>query len=343
MMKISGGKRGPLFIRSVSTGVAFGIFMLNSLHIKYFYDTVRLKSVSRAAKHNCVSQSAVSQAISRLEKSLQQPLLHHGKRTLQLTSQGKLFFEKATHFISLQEDLLSCFSEKKENSSAVSISCTHSLALSLLCPALSLLQKNHPGLSVHINIDHPEVIKEKVVSGITDIGISQTIGQKIGFIPLDVVTKADSLLQDASHRLLSTTLGGNQPSQQVEEREAVSTLLLEGPFCFYQSKKGDATERLPLLVCEEHADCSHFQKWWDIQEQPQLLVVNSWEMIAKMTEAGLGLGFLPNYIERSQMFGIEHAPNRDLSANYKISAFCQKRPSIATQNVFAIVKNTICA
>jgi DNA-binding transcriptional LysR family regulator len=317
--------------------------MLNSLHVKYFFDTVRLKSVSKAAKHNCVSQSAVSQAISRLEKSLQQPLLHHGKRTLQLTSQGKLFFEKATHFISLQEDLLSCFSEKKEDSTAISISCTHTLALSLLCPALALLQKNHPSLSIHINIDHPEAIKEKVVAGMTDIGISQTIGQKIGFIPLDVVTKADSLLQDASHRLLSTRVGVALPSQQSEERATISTLLLEGPFCFYQSKKENITKELPLLVCEEHADCSHFQKWWDTQEQPQLLVVNSWEMIAKMTEAGLGLGFLPNYIERSQMFNIEHASNKTLSANYKISAFCQKRPSIAAQNVFAIVKNTICA
>ncbi len=317
--------------------------MLNSLHIKYFFDTVRLKSVSRAAKHNCVSQSAVSQAISRLEKSIQQPLLHHGKRTLQLTSQGNLFFEKATHFIALQEDLLSCFSEKKESSSTVSISCTHSLALSLLCPALSLLQKDHPGLSVHINIDHPEAIKERVVSGTTDIGIAQTIGQKIGFIPLDVVTKADSLLQDSSHRLLSTTAASSLPTHRSQEGETVSTLLIEGPFRFYQSKNDDVTKGSPLLVCEEHADCSHFQKWWDTQQQPQLLVVNSWEMIAKMTEAGLGLGFLPNYIERSQMFNIEHVSSKELSANYKISAFCQKRASIAAQNVFAIVKNTICA
>jgi len=317
--------------------------MLNSIHIKYFYDTVRLKSVSKAAEHNCVSQSAVSQAISRLEKSLKQPLLHHGKRTLQLTPQGKLFFEKAAQFIILQEDLLSCFSEKSMDSSVVSISCTHSLALSLLCPALSLLQKNYPSLAVHVNIDHPEAIKEKVSSGITDIGLTQTIEQKIGFVPLDVVTKADSLPQEPSYRLLATARKGSSAIYQTKDASLFSTVLLEGPFCFYQSKKGKTTEPPPLLVCEEHADCSLFQKWRETQKRSPLIIVNSWEMIAKMAESGLGIGFLPNYIERSHMFGIEHSPSRELSASYKISAFCQKKPSIAAQNVFAVVKNTICA
>jgi len=317
--------------------------MLNSIHVKYFYDTARLKSVSKAAKHNSVSQSAVSQAISRLEKTLQQPLLHHGKRSLQLTPQGKLFFEKAVPFIDLQEELIGCFSEKKAVSSSVSISCTHSLALSALCPALSLLQKTQPGLSVHVNIDHPEAIKEKVSAGISDIGLAQTIGQKIGFLPLDVVTKVDTLPQENARHPYATIQKTHIPSYQTQGAAVFSMLLLEGSFHLYRATKTEADQPLPLLVCEEHADCSQFQKWRESQNYPRVLAINSWEMIAKMTEAGLGIGFLPNYIERSQMFDITAFPNQDVSANYKISAFWQKKPSIAAQNVFAIVKNTICA
>jgi len=39
----------------------------NLQHLKYFYDTIRLKGVSQAALENHVSQSAVSQGIAKLE------------------------------------------------------------------------------------------------------------------------------------------------------------------------------------------------------------------------------------------------------------------------------------
>lgn len=143
--------------------------MLNSIHLKYFYDTVRLKSVSKAAEHNCVSQSAVSQAIAGLEKSLRHPLLHHSKRSLQLTQKGRLLFEKTKSFIAIQEDISLSFSDPLVAQKSVSLACSHSVASSLLCQVMApLLQVP---CAFRLDVTPWNSIKDKIVGGEAHLAI----------------------------------------------------------------------------------------------------------------------------------------------------------------------------
>ena len=63
--------------------------------LKIFCDVVRHKSFSRAAAANHISQSAVSQNVLQLERSLGVRLIDRSKRPFQLTPEGMAMFRKA--------------------------------------------------------------------------------------------------------------------------------------------------------------------------------------------------------------------------------------------------------
>src|SRR5262245_58408868 len=61
--------------------------------LKLYCDVVRLRSLSRAASANGVSQSAATQSIQRLETELDLPLLDRSRRPLEATDEGRGFYE----------------------------------------------------------------------------------------------------------------------------------------------------------------------------------------------------------------------------------------------------------
>src|SRR4051812_40553196 len=61
--------------------------------LKVFCDVARNQSFSRAADANQISQSAVSQIVNQLEKRLGVLLVDRSCRPLQLTHQGKTYYD----------------------------------------------------------------------------------------------------------------------------------------------------------------------------------------------------------------------------------------------------------
>ena len=67
---------------------------MNINRLKYFIDIVSLGSFGKAAEHNYISQSAVSQQITATEDELGFPLFWRSKGKAALTLAGKCFYEK---------------------------------------------------------------------------------------------------------------------------------------------------------------------------------------------------------------------------------------------------------
>jgi len=61
---------------------------LNLTYLKFFHDAALSGSVSESAKRNFVTQSAISQAISKLEEDLGVSLCQHKKQKFKLTEAG---------------------------------------------------------------------------------------------------------------------------------------------------------------------------------------------------------------------------------------------------------------
>ncbi len=63
-------------------------------YYRIFYETARHESFSLAAKNLYISQSAISQCISQLEKDLGAKLFNRSRRGVALTQEGRLLFQK---------------------------------------------------------------------------------------------------------------------------------------------------------------------------------------------------------------------------------------------------------
>ena len=71
--------------------------MINFNHLRSFYVCALHKNVTKAAKTLDVSQPSVSQQIKNFEEELGFPLFYRNGRTLDLTSDGKLLFQKSQY------------------------------------------------------------------------------------------------------------------------------------------------------------------------------------------------------------------------------------------------------
>ena len=73
---------------------------------KYFIDVVENKSFTKAGTINYVSQTAISQNISSLEKSIGGKLLNRGNGEIILTEIGEVVYKRAKEILSLEQQML---------------------------------------------------------------------------------------------------------------------------------------------------------------------------------------------------------------------------------------------
>ena len=78
--------------------------MMNIRSLKIFCDIVDLRSFSRAADANGMSQSSASQAVQQLEERLQVRLLDRSRRPFVLTPEGKCYYDGCRRLVAHYAD-----------------------------------------------------------------------------------------------------------------------------------------------------------------------------------------------------------------------------------------------
>ena len=73
---------------------------------KYFVDVIDSKSFTKAGKKNFVSQTAISQQISSLEKSVGGKLIDRGSGGIEPTELGRIVYTKAKEMLEINEEML---------------------------------------------------------------------------------------------------------------------------------------------------------------------------------------------------------------------------------------------
>jgi DNA-binding transcriptional LysR family regulator len=122
---------------------------LNTFHLKLFCDAVTYDSVSEAAKMNYVTQSAVSQAIAKLEVTVGAPLSIHNRQKFQVTEEGRILFEQACLiFKTINETFEKIQDTKDEISGSLKFVTTKSLGMSFIGPTYKRAKHNLPNLEV---------------------------------------------------------------------------------------------------------------------------------------------------------------------------------------------------
>jgi DNA-binding transcriptional LysR family regulator len=140
--------------------------------LKIFCDVVRHKSFSRAAAANQISQSAVSQNVLQLERSLGVRLIDRSKRPFQLTPEGQVYFDGCKGLV---ERYYAVEAEVKtlrnEISGAVNVAAIYSVGLGDMSRLVQQFAHQYPRANVRLAYLHPDRVYDSVLHEQADIGL----------------------------------------------------------------------------------------------------------------------------------------------------------------------------
>jgi DNA-binding transcriptional LysR family regulator len=139
---------------------------------KVFCDLAETESFTKAAQINNITQSAVSQQISSLERQLKCLLIERSKKKFRLTREGQLLYEYGKQVIQAYESLLSKLQEVKDIvSGTIRVATIYSIGLHDLPPYLKRFLKAYPTVNVHVEYQRANQVYDDVLGNVVDLGL----------------------------------------------------------------------------------------------------------------------------------------------------------------------------
>jgi DNA-binding transcriptional LysR family regulator len=140
--------------------------------LKVFCDLAETESFTKAAHVNSVTQSAVSQQISSLERVFKSLLIERSKKKFRLTREGQVLYEYSKQIISTYDALHSRLQEIKDIiSGTIRVATIYSIGLHDLPPYLKRFLKAYPTVNVHVEYRRANQVYEDVMGNVVDVGL----------------------------------------------------------------------------------------------------------------------------------------------------------------------------
>ena len=181
---------------------------MNMLKLKYFLDVASFMSFTKAAEHNYVSQTAVSQQIQSMETELGFKLFDRSKGKIALTAAGVSFCRDCTEVMQQYEAAVSRAAKINDMESGVgriSMGFLTTADVSFMEQIIQTFQKSYPRIRIRLVPSSFVSIREQLEKGGLDIGFCPqfefedsrkiesrvVLRQKIGFL----ISKKNPLAQ----------------------------------------------------------------------------------------------------------------------------------------------------
>ena len=137
-----------------------------------YCDLAETESFTKAAQINGVTQSAVSQQISSLERTFKSLLIERSKKKFRLTREGQVLYDYSKQIIQTYESLFCKLQEIKDIiSGTVRVSTIYSIGLHDLPNYLKKFLKTYPTVNVHVEYRRSNQVYEDVASNVADLGM----------------------------------------------------------------------------------------------------------------------------------------------------------------------------
>ena len=141
-------------------------------HLKLFIDVAQNRSVSRGAALNGVSQSAASQHVRELERSLDAALLDRSSRPLTVTAAGRAYLDFCRDVLRRKEAMEAELDRfKNETEGVVRVASIYSVGLSEMSDLEAEFARVCPQARLEVEYLRPEKVWESVVSGGAELGL----------------------------------------------------------------------------------------------------------------------------------------------------------------------------
>jgi DNA-binding transcriptional LysR family regulator len=140
--------------------------------LKVFCDLAETQSFTKAAQINEVTQSAVSQQISSLERIFKALLIERSKKKFRLTREGQVLYDYSKQVIATYDALHSRLQEIKDIiSGTIRVATIYSIGLHDLPPYLKKFLKAYPTVNVHVEYRRANQVYEDVIGNVVDLGL----------------------------------------------------------------------------------------------------------------------------------------------------------------------------
>ena len=145
---------------------------MNIESLKMFCDLADSQSFTKAAQISGITQSAVSQQITSLEKTFKSLLIERSRKQFRLTREGQVLYDYSRQITRIDELLRSKLQELKDLiSGTIQVATIYSIGLHELPPYITKFMKNHPTVNVHVEYRGYKQVLEDVMSNVVDLGL----------------------------------------------------------------------------------------------------------------------------------------------------------------------------
>ena len=140
--------------------------------LQLFKEIAGAKSMSKGAAHCEVSQSAASQQVREMERRLGVALFDRGRRPLELTPAGRLYYEFCRDALRRQEEFIRELADLKGGvDGTVRVASIYSIGLSEMSRLQEAFGTLHPAASLQVEYQRPDRIYDAVREETVDLGL----------------------------------------------------------------------------------------------------------------------------------------------------------------------------
>ena len=140
--------------------------------LKVFCDLSETKSFTKAAQINKVTQSAVSQTVSALEKQFKSLLIERSKKNFRLTPEGEVLYDHSNKILQGYGGLQSKLQEiQGVLSGNILVATVYSIGLYDLPPCIKKFLEACPTVNVNVEYRRANEVYDDVLSNIVDLGL----------------------------------------------------------------------------------------------------------------------------------------------------------------------------
>lgn len=232
---------------------------------RIFYIVAKHKHMTRASEELHISQPAISQSIKKLEEQLDGTLFIRSNKGMELTSEGKMFYDYVKGALELINNAENEFTSFKDLSKGeVKIGASTTLTKIILMDALKNFHKDYPNIEINIT---------------NDLTSNLLIDLNKGKLDFVIFNEGD---------IKETNIKVNQIA------ELKQGFLYNPDFFNDNIKKVDELNNYPLIMQKKE---SNSRKFIDEQMLKQNILLKpktevvSQDLVIEFTEAGFGIGF----------------------------------------------------
>ncbi len=140
--------------------------------LKMFCDLAETSSFTTAAQMSDVTQSAISQQITSLERQFKGLLVERSRKKFRLTREGQVLYDYSKQILATYDALQSKFQEIRNIISGhLRVAAIYSIGLHALPPYLKKFLEAHPTVNVHVEYRRAGEVYADVRSNGVDLGL----------------------------------------------------------------------------------------------------------------------------------------------------------------------------